>query len=55
MEVIPGKSLKPEIFSISDKEILLIKKTYRKITEQYYEDDSETNTKLIILLNDLLC
>ena len=42
-------------FALSDKEILLLKKTYRNVTEQYYENPSEPNAELIIALNTLLC
>ncbi len=36
------------------KEIVLLKKTYRQITEQYYENTSDMNAEIIINLNDLL-
>jgi hypothetical protein len=45
----------PISFALSDKEILLLKKTYRNVIEQYYENASEPNADLIIALNDLLC
>ena len=45
----------PASFVLSDKEILLLKKTYRNITEQYYENSSELNADLIIVLNNLIC
>ena len=55
MDIVPGLFIKMGILNISDKEILLLKKTYRQITEQFYEDSSETNAAHIVLLNDLLC
>lgn len=36
------------------KELVLLKKTYRQITEEYYENTSDMNAEIIINLNDLL-
>jgi hypothetical protein len=50
----PSPSDRKNAFTLSDKEILLLKKTYRNITEQYYENPSEPNSELIIPINNLL-
>lgn len=48
-------SVYQEELVMSEKESLLVKKTYRQVTEQYYEMGFEHHVQTIINLNSLLC
>jgi len=55
MDIVSNMIVKTGVLGLSDKEILLLKKTYRKSTERYYEDTSvQSNAISIVYLNDLV-